>query len=862
MAELNKRITNLSPAKRAFLDQRLQGKMAGLGNQAIISRKTKQEPAPLAFRSDGEGTPLFLFHYLTPSQVLAKHLGPGRPVYGIDSAFEEKLYSWEESGRVATSVEELAQPCLAELLNAQPHGPYYLAGFCFGGVLAFEIAKRLKKRGEVVAFLGLLDSFYLPGLKPMSMPWLILNSVSDTKSDQTGDERRLVNRIAFMKEIVKSYKSETYPGGAVLFRAMAGRDPADDSANGWNGVFAEGVQLEDCRCTRRELFEEPFVFELATRLWKHLSMADARIGKADKADGKTLPVLDQDEAEAEKAFVGPRTAVEKALADIWTQVLRIERVSVYDRFFELGGDSILSLQVIAKATKAGLRLTLKQIFQYPTIADLAQVAEAAPHLRLECNMITGDVPLTPIQKWFFEHDYADPQHWNQAKMLEWRQVPDATLLEKAIQHLLVQHDALRLRFVREGMGWKQFNAGSEESVKLTLVDLAETPEPVQPAVMETCAAELQASLNLTEGPVIRAALFNFGPAKSACLLLVIHHLAVDGVSWQILLEDLQNCYQQLQRGGMVMLPVKTTSFRHWAQQLTEPAHLAAIAKETDYWLAISRAESRPLPVDWSGGANSEASARTVSVALDRAETRALLQEVPQAYNTQINDVLLSALALALASWIGHSTVRINLEGHGREELFDGTDVSRTVGWFTTIFPVNLDLRGLAGPGCVVKSVKEQLRRIPQHGIGYGMLRYLSGETVAEQLRTLPQPQVLFNYLGQFAQTASCSPWTVSLRSPGPAHSQRARRCHLLEINSWVADGCLQLDWRFSETVHRYSTIERLAQHFLEELRSLIRHCISPNAGGYTPSDFPNADLDQEKLDNLLAKLASQGTSPT
>ena len=254
MDELKNRIANLSPAKRAFLDQRV----TGLAKNTVISRNLERDLAPLAFRSDGEGTPLFLLHYLTPSQVLAKYLGPDRPVFGIDSAFEEEMYLWEEAGRIPVSVEELARRCLAELQSAQPRGPYCLAGFCFGGALAFEVAKQLRKRGELVAFLGLLDSFYLPGVNPISVPWLTTSRANERTSGMTEAEKEFSRRVTFMREIVKPYKSEPYPGGAVLFRAMANRDPSL-GANGWDKIIVGDLQLEDCQSTRMGFFEEPFV---------------------------------------------------------------------------------------------------------------------------------------------------------------------------------------------------------------------------------------------------------------------------------------------------------------------------------------------------------------------------------------------------------------------------------------------------------------------------------------------------------------------------------------------------------------------------------------------------------------------------
>lgn len=851
MGELNERIANLSPAKRALLDKRVSGLWK---NANSVTQVSERDLTPLVFQSDGDGTPLFLLHYLTPSQVLARHLVPCRPVFGIDSAFEEEMYLWEETGRIEVSVEELARRCLAEVLNAQPRGPYCLAGFCFGGVLAFEIAKHLSSRGEVIAFLGLLDSFYLPGVDPLSVPWLSAYDAGKRSPEVSESEKEYLRRVAFMRELVKPYKSEPYPGEAVLFRAMADRNLSALNANGWSEVLVGGVQLEDCHCTRMELFEEPFVVELAARLAEHLSRVDERPCKGE-VDREALPILNHASVELEKPFVAPRTPVERALVDIWSQLLRVKQVGLHDRFFELGGDSIVSIQVVARAKKAGLRLTVRQIFQHQTIAELALVAETVAPPRFEQGLITGEAPLTPIQRWFFEQAFSDQHHWNQATLLELKQDLDPALLEKAIRQLALHHDALRLRFQPSDSGWTQFNAGGEEPVKLAVVDLARTPEEKQTSAMEAAAVGLQASLNLSQGPLMGAALFKFGSRRPSRLLLAIHHLAVDGVSWRILLEDLAVLCEQLRRAGTVRLPDKTTSFRRWAQELAEHARSATLEQEADYWLAVSSAKSGRIPVDFSGGQNIEASARTVSVSLDAEETSALLQKVPQAYNTEINDVLLSALGLALTSWIGEPVARISLEGHGREELFEGIDSSRTVGWFTTMFPVNLDLRGTVGPGEVLKSIKEQLRRIPQRGIGYGMLRYLSGaENVAAQLRSAPQPEIAFNYLGQFDYGGAGSAFLTVEGSTGPVHSPRAQRSHLLSVNGLVADGRLRLRWGYSEAAHRRSTIERLAQNFIETLRLLIRHCASPDAGGYTPSDFVGTGLDQQELDSLIAEL--------
>jgi len=577
-----------------------------------------------------------------------------------------------------------------------------------------------------------------------------------------------------------------------------------------------------------------------------------------KVDRRALPTPAVVRPELEEVLVAPSSAVEEVLARIWAEVLGLERVGVRDNFFALGGDSILSIQIIAKANQAGLVLTSKQIFQHQTIAELAAVAGTTRAIQAIQGLVTGSLPLTPIQHWFFEQQLPHPDHWNQAVLLEVRQALNPLLLERTVQHLLEHHDALRLRFVPGASGWQQHHAGLGEGVPFCRVDLSVLSEAEQRLALEAAAAALQASLHLSEGPLLRVAFFDLGAHKSNRLLIVVHHLAIDGVSWRILLEDLQTGYQQLSRGEMLQLPPKTTSSTYWAQRLTEYAQSAALQEELAYWLAEARTHVVPLPVEYPEGrsANTEVSSCTVLVGLSEEETRALVQEVPEVYHTQMNDVLLTALVQTFAQWTGVRSLLIDQEGHGREALFDEVDLSRTVGWFTSIFPVLLDLGEAASPGDALKAIKEQLRAIPNRGLGYGVLRYLWGDAaLTEQLRALPQADVSFNYLGQLAQVLpEGSLFGPARESRGPAHSPRGTRRHLLDVMGSIAEGRLQLVWTYSAHVHSGATIARLAQAYIEALRSLIRHCLSPEAGGYTPSDFPLAQLDQGELDKAFEEV--------
>ena len=572
-----------------------------------------------------------------------------------------------------------------------------------------------------------------------------------------------------------------------------------------------------------------------------------------KIDRHNLPAPDATKPEFNPGFSAPRNPQEKVLAEIWAQILGLEQVGIYDNFFELGGDSILSIQVIARANKANLRLTPKQIFEYPTIAQLAAVADIAQTIEIEQGLVTGFVPLTPIQHWFFEQNLPDSHHWNQAILLQVQHL-DPKLLEQVVQHLLKHHDALRLRFIPEASGWRAVNTDYQRVVPVTVLDLSTLSPSEQTAAIEAAAGEQQASLNLSAGSLMAVTLFNLGPSKPSRLLLIIHHLAVDSVSWRILLEDLQTAYEQVSRNEPIQLPAKTTSFKQWAECLQEYAQSTTLRKEQDYWLA-PRQRSH-LPVDFPNRANTVGLARTVSVSLSESQTQALLKEVPSAYQTQVNDVLLTALVQTFADWTQQRSLLVNLEGHGREEIIKDVDLSRTVGWFTTLFPVLLELEAASEPGEALKAIKEQLRQIPNRGIGYGVLRYLQPDpSVKERSRQLPQPEVCFNYLGQFDPALQQSSlFSLAPESSGAARSPQGNRPHLLDITGFVVNGKLQLDWTYSAAKHKNSTVSSLAQKFLTACASLIAHCQSAEAGGYTPTDFPKAQLNQKDLDKLLAKI--------
>jgi amino acid adenylation domain-containing protein/non-ribosomal peptide synthase protein (TIGR01720 family) len=568
-----------------------------------------------------------------------------------------------------------------------------------------------------------------------------------------------------------------------------------------------------------------------------------------KVDRKALPDPSGDRPELEQAFMLPRDEVEEALAEIWAEALNVERVGAYDNFFELGGDSILGVQIIARANRRGLRLSARDLFQHQTVAELADVVKQSKPVEADQN-VAGEVPLTPIQHWFFDGpSQVDPHHYNQSVLLEARGELNEQILETVIRQLTEHHDALRLRFDLSEGEWRQFNAAREEASIFTSVDLSGVDRQKQQAFIETVAEETQASLNLSQGPLLKAVFFRPAAGQPARLLLVIHHLGVDGVSWRILLEDLQTGYEQLSLGASrVNWPPKSTSYLRWAERLREYAQKEELQDELAYWESATRRQAATLPEDFSDGVNTVASARDIEVNLSTEETCALLQETTGAYRAAINEVLLAALVGAL----GKRGVLVDVEGYGREEIADDIDLTRTVGWFTTIYPVLLDAGQARTTAERLKLVKEQLRAVPHHGLNYGVLRYLGDVETTERLRKLPSAQILFNYLGQFDQTfAGRSLFGLAPESSGIMQSPRRLRSHLLEINGRVVEGQLRVVWTYSAGLHEADRIKSLAEKFITELRHLIAHRTAPGVEVLTPSDFPLASLTPASLAKLV-----------
>ncbi|WP_026314149.1 non-ribosomal peptide synthetase [Actinomadura flavalba] len=583
-----------------------------------------------------------------------------------------------------------------------------------------------------------------------------------------------------------------------------------------------------------------------------------------KLDRRALPAPDFAAAASSRA---PRTAEEETLTALYAEVLGLERVGIDDGFFDLGGDSIIAIQLVSRARQSGLAITPRDVFQHQTVEELAAVArpvaegaEAEPP-----GAGVGPVPPTPILRWFTE--LSGPTASYSQRML--LQVPPglgADRLAAALQTLLDHHDVLRLRV--DGDRFEIPEPGTVDAAPLVRrVDVAGDTD--LDAALARASREARDGLDPAAGIMARLVWFDAGPDASGRLLLTLHHLVVDGVSWRILLPDLVAAW-----AGQEPEPVPT-SFRRWAQRLTAEATDPARAAELALWTDVQATPDPRLATrDLDPAADTFGTARHRTVELPADVTGPLLTDVPAAFHGRVNDVLLTALALAVAAWRrdrgagAETAVLLDLEGHGREEIVPGVDLSRTAGWFTSIFPVRVDAGETAwdevesgGPavGTALKRVKEQLRELPDNGIGYGLLRYLHPDGAALAGRT---PQLAFNYLGRTA-SAEHADW-----SPAPSDALAGGQddalalVHAIEVNAHTRDlptgPELSATWTFAGNLFTEAEIADLAGRWTAALRGLVTHVTEGAAdgpvGGFTPSDLALVDVDQDEIDELAAEL--------
>ncbi|AEI41578.1 non-ribosomal peptide synthetase [Paenibacillus mucilaginosus] len=614
-------------------------------------------------------------------------------------------------------------------------------------------------------------------------------------------------------------------------------------------AYLVGPQRPDIAGIRDELMQAlphymvPSVFTLLERM---------PLTSNGKVDRRALPEPDF-RAGAAGEYAAPRTEIEARLAEVWSEVLGAGRVGIRDNFFDLGGDSIKAIRIVSKLQKYGYRLDMKELFQRVTIQELSAKVTTSRRV-VSQEAVTGEAALTPIQAMFFEQNRKDPHHWNQAVMLYSREGFDERAVRQVFRQIAVHHDALRMVYRVEGARILQFNRGVEEPLfDLTVLDYRGQGS-VSEAVEEQCS-RIQGSIDLQGGPLVQLGLFHTDEGDH--LLIAIHHLAVDGVSWRILFEDFSAGYSQALQGQPVVFQSKTNSFREWAAFLQEQAAGELLQAELPYWQRLKEAAASALP---AGRGPDEHPGRQLrhyrkaALSLSPEETEALLKQTSRAYRTEINDLLLAALALAVRKWTAADQVLVTLEGHGRENLEGDIDISRTVGWFTTHYPVLLPLQEAGHVGTLIKEVKETLRRVPHKGIGYGMLAYLGDHPALREVK----PQIKFNYLGQFDGDIDQGVFELSPLSAGQDVSPHGDKAYDLEIVGTITDRRLEIVLSYNGLLFDEETMEQVAAWYQAGLLSVIDHCRSRAHSETTPSDYPAApDLDLQELERLKAKVEEE-----
>ncbi|MDZ8023828.1 MAG: amino acid adenylation domain-containing protein [Nostoc sp. DedQUE11] len=577
-----------------------------------------------------------------------------------------------------------------------------------------------------------------------------------------------------------------------------------------------------------------------------------------KINRKALPTPNWNQATVRRSLIPPQTDAQKVICQVWEQVLGLDSIGIEDNFFDLGGDSILALRVVTEMRRQGWILTPKEIFQEQTVQRLAIVAQMMRWLRppqaspaLPTAIVAGEVPLSPIQKWFFNLNLPNPHHWNQAILLEVHQSLEAPTVAAAIQVISSHHDSLRLRFQEDKGVWRQFYTENEAAFSWEIVDLALETESEQNATMREVGERVQRSLDLTNGPLARAVWFNLGENRLSRLLIVIHHLIVDGVSWRILLQDLVEAIS----GSQISSP--PTSFQQWSQFLHTFVNSTDIQAETQFWLDTIKGETAKLPLDFANSLtdNQESSVKTVSLKLTKEQTQIFLTKANKAYRTQPQELLIAALGKTLRNITQRQTLQILMEGHGREELSSDLDITRTLGWFTTLYPLRLELPASSLEADIIKTVKEQLRSIPQRGFGYGLLRYLNNETANSFAEAFPAP-ISFNYLGQVrSENGKNKLFQLLNEEIEVTRNPEGLRPHIIDINSIVIEGELRVDWLYSSSLHNQETIVKWAGEFQQNLLNILNHCTNIGIGRYTPSDFALVRIPQSYIDIIQEKYS-------
>lgn len=564
----------------------------------------------------------------------------------------------------------------------------------------------------------------------------------------------------------------------------------------------------------------------------------------------------------EEEYIAPSNEKEEKMAKIWSEVLGVKKVGIYDNFFDLGGDSIKAIQMMSRLQKDQLTLEIKDLFDNPTIVQAVHYLREGALCR-DNKPVHGELFLTPIQAWYFDQHATGIHHFNQAMMLYSKKGFSEDRVRQIFTKLIEHHDALRMQFPHRSDQILQYNRGLDEKLfDLHLIDLCgckrnQTEEVKEKIILEE-VNRLQQEIDLEKGPLVKLGLFKTDQGDH--LLISIHHLVIDGVSWRILFEDLALGIQLAEEGKEIQFQPKTDSYQKWAKKLREYAEDRKLLSQLDYWKKVSIGELSSLPRDFENTENKWGMSQTYSVSFDQYVSQALLKNANQAYHTRINDLLLTALVGMIQGWTGEKRVALSLEGHGREKIDNDLDITRTIGWFTSLYPVLFDLTTAEDLSDEIKIVKESLRQIPDQGIGYGILKYLTPEEKKRGLKINFQPEVSFNYIGQFDQDLQnhSDKFLISELSTGESVSPDLERQFLLDVSCLIRNGQLIVSFKYNQNQYRPETIQQISDLYQNKLLQIIQHCSEKSNPELTPSDYGDSSLNFKELTMIQTDLKEMG----
>ncbi|MGM9978568.1 MAG: condensation domain-containing protein, partial [Clostridium sp.] len=538
----------------------------------------------------------------------------------------------------------------------------------------------------------------------------------------------------------------------------------------------------------------------------------------------------------------PRTELERKLVEIFENVLDFSGIGIEDNFFELGGDSIKAIRVVSQIRELNYEISVKDVIKCRTINSIVKKLKNTEYVQYNQQEVTGKVLSTPIQKEFKSWNFANESHFNQDVMLRKKSF-DESAVKEALRAIVMHHDVLRAVYKNDSMEILSIN--DSKMFDITTYDLREVNDLEVDNEIWNISSQVQETIDLQSGPLMKVMLFHL--KEEDRLIIAIHHLVVDGISWRIILEDFEKAYNQYLNQETITLPKKTASYKEWAEALDEYKDSKQLKKEKDYWLEVNKKISEG---NINNDINESDEFNTIIITLDNNKTYDLLYKCNKKYGTEINDLLLSALSLAMNKTTNQQKLSVSLEGHGREEIHKKIAIDRTVGWFTSIYPIVLSTA--SNIENTIINTKEMLRKIPNKGMGYLLIKHNNEEVIFNE-----DPKLCFNYLGNFDNLTSNKEEAnnedfidTSFGPTGETSSILNKSKYDFIINGKVEERKFQFLVTYNKGKFSENFIEKFNNSYLTSLEEIIQTCLKDSAVVKTPSDFDLLDIEINEFEKI------------